>query len=186
MRIIGGELSGRKLRAPRGQATRPTSDRVREAIFNILGPPAHDAHVLDLYAGAGGLGLEALSRGAAQATFVDHAALAARCLAANAEALGYGARACVVRASARTALGRLHQGGQRFAWIFVDPPYASTEAEETLEALGGACGELLVEGGVVVVEHAHRRPLGERHGRLSCSDRRRYGDTDVSFFRRGP
>lgn len=184
MRIIGGECSGRKLRAPRGQATRPTSDRVREAIFNILGPPGDDAQILDLYAGAGGLGLEALSRGAARATFVDHALLATECLLGNALALGYGDRACVLRASAQQALSRLCQKGARFAWIFVDPPYATAEAAHTLTSLGGVCEDLVGDSGVVVVEHARKKTPDDRYGRLACTDRRRYGDTEVSFFRR--
>ena len=184
MRIIGGALGGRKIRAPHGQATRPTSDRVREAIFNILGPPPEGARVLDLFAGAGGLGMEALSRGAASATFVDDAVAAARCVGDNLLALGLQDRGQVLRLDARRALARLVAAGARFAWVFLDPPYAGDEAERALAELGGPMLDLLAEEAVVVVEHDRRRSLAAEHGALARRDERRYGDTLVSFYGR--
>jgi 16S rRNA (guanine966-N2)-methyltransferase len=171
VRIVAGSLGGRELRAPRGAATRPTSDKVRQAIFNILGPVG--GAVLDLYAGTGALGLEALSRGAATATFVDAAAAAVRCIAANAEALGVADRVHVVRADVLAALPRLG----RFALVFVDPPYAAGP-DRALAALP----DHVEPGGWVVVEHDRRAPPAERFGPLRLQDRRRYGDTEVSFF----
>lgn len=182
MRVIGGRLGGRRLSAPAGDATRPTSDRVREAIFNILGPPPDDARVLDLFAGAGGLGIEALSRGAASAVFVDASRAAARTVRANLAALGLDDVTRVVIADAARALGDLERGGAAFDWIFVDPPYATELAEQALRRLGG--GALVRPGAVVVVEHDRRRALDQAYGALELRDRRRYGDTEVSFYRR--
>jgi 16S rRNA (guanine(966)-N(2))-methyltransferase RsmD len=184
MRIIGGAAGGRRIRAPRGQATRPTADRVKEAIFNILGPPAENARVLDLYAGAGSLGLEALSRGAQEAVFVDRAGDAARSVRENLVSLGWEARGRVITADVQPALARLCGAGERFDWVFVDPPYATDEAPRTLDALGGARAGVLGESPVVVVEHDRRRAPADVHGVLARSDRRRYGDTEVSFYGR--
>ncbi|HKA86659.1 MAG TPA: 16S rRNA (guanine(966)-N(2))-methyltransferase RsmD [Haliangiales bacterium] len=179
MRIIGGSLGGRRLRAPRGLATRPTGDRVREAIFNILGPPPDGARILDLFAGAGGLGLEALSRGAAEATFVDASAPACRAIDANARELGLAGRVRVIRGDVHRVLARLDE---RFDWVFLDPPYAGDDLARALGALPPAS--------VVIAEHDRRRPpatnLSGRSGGLALSDRRRYGDTEVSFYREIP
>jgi 16S rRNA (guanine(966)-N(2))-methyltransferase RsmD len=184
MRIIGGEASGRRIRAPHGQATRPTSDRVREAIFNILGAPGASARVLDLFAGAGGLGLEALSRGAATCVFVDRAVEAVRMIEDNAAALGWKGRVRVLRGEAIASLAKLAAQGQRFAWVFVDPPYAGDDAKKILSALGGERAELVDDDGVVIVEHDKRNVPDDDAGGLHRSDRRRYGDTEVSFYMR--
>jgi 16S rRNA (guanine966-N2)-methyltransferase len=187
VRIIAGSLRGRRIRAPRGQATRPTSDRVRQAIFDILGPPPEDARVLDLYAGAGGLGLEALSRGAAGAVFVEARGEACACLVENARSLGLGERAVVLRGDARTALDRVPAQTQvpaPFHWIFADPPYAAGAAGETdqvLDRLGGTPA-LLAPGGLVILEHSRRQDPGDAHGALHRVDQRRWGDTAVSFY----
>ncbi len=179
MRIIGGSLGGRRLRAPRGLATRPTGDRVREAVFNILGPPPDGARVLDLFAGAGGLGLEALSRGAAEATFVDASAAACRTIDENARELGLEERVRVIRGDVHRVLARLDG---RFDWVFLDPPYAG---DDLARALAG-----LPPCGVAIAEHDRRRPPPDRVrgrvGGLVLSDRRRYGDTEVSFYRETP
>lgn len=181
MRLTGGTDRGRKLRAPRGSGTRPTASRVREAIFNILGPPP-EAPVLDLYAGTGALGLEALSRGAPSAVFVERDGRVISVLTRNLRELALAERAMVLGTNAQTALQRLAQGPVRFAWVFIDPPYASQEAERSLEALAG--GSLLACGAVVVVEHDKRNVPPESVGDLRLSDRRFYGDTGVSFYRR--
>ena len=180
MRIIAGALGGRRLRAPAGDSTRPTSDRVREALFSILGPPPEGAQVLDLCAGAGALGLEALSRGAAGAVFVDQDRKAIDALRANIDTLGLQDRSQVHRGDARSVLRRLNG---KFHWIFADPPYRSGLAGPLLAELG-ADGRLLADGAVVVVEHDRRLPPADRHGCLVRTDLRRYGDTEVSFFRR--
>jgi 16S rRNA (guanine966-N2)-methyltransferase len=184
MRIIGGAVGGRTIRAPHGTGTRPTSDKVRGALFNILGPPDENARVLDLFAGAGALGLEALSRGAAHATFVDKDGGAVRCVEENAGSLGFGERVRVQRGDAQTVLGRLERAGERFTWVFIDPPYASDEAVRALTALGKPPAPLLEDDAVVVVEHDRRRAPDDTYGTLTRADRRKYGDTEISFFRR--
>jgi len=180
MRLTGGLDRGRRLIAPRGARTRPTAAKVREAIFNILGPPP-DGNVLDLYAGTGALGIEALSRGASRAVFVEreHGALTA--LRRNLRELELDGRASVVGADVCSALRRLGAAGQRFCWVFVDPPYAR-ETEGVLAELSG--GDLLTACAVVVIEHDRRNEPPASVGDLFLTDRRQYGDTELSFYRK--
>src|SRR5918999_4707697 len=126
MRVIAGRYGGRRLQAPPGAATRPTSDRVREALFSVLGGRVDGANVLDLFAGSGALGIEALSRGAAEATFVDSAPAAARAVRANLEALGLEAE--VHRADARAFLRAARKGGRQYDLVLIDPPYRRAAA----------------------------------------------------------
>ena len=180
MRIIGGVLGGRHIRAPRGDATRPTADRVREAVFNILASlrgPLDGLRVLDLFAGSGALGLEALSRGAASVVAVDHGAEAVRSITANARDLAVGERVRVLRADARAALMRV---AGPFDLVFVDPPYAADLASAVLAALPPLLTR--APGALVVVEHDLRAPPDPGPAALALVDRRRYGDTAVSFF----
>jgi 16S rRNA (guanine966-N2)-methyltransferase len=182
MRVTAGADRGRKLRAPRGATTRPTGAKVREAIFNILGPPPPHP-VLDLFAGTGSLGIEALSRGAVSATFVERDARALAALHRNLRDLGFSGQAHVIGANVISALHRMasQTEGKVFGWVFLDPPYASGEADQALSALAGS--ELLAEGAVIVVEHDRRHLPGEVFGILGMTDRRFYGDTGVSFYR---
>ncbi len=178
MRIISGTAGGRRLKAPAGDAVRPTADRVREALFSILlaRGPAPDA-VLDLYAGSGALGLESLSRGAGRAVFVEEHPATAKLIGENAEVLGFTAATRVVCAKVRVFLRR--PTGDRFGWIFLDPPYReSAELDQALDLLS----PLLEPGGVVVAEHEHKANPRDVHGTLALSDRRRYGQTAVSFY----
>jgi 16S rRNA (guanine966-N2)-methyltransferase len=185
MRIIGGRVGGRTLKAPKGSHTRPTSDKVRQAIFNILGnipvargePPAR---VLDLYAGSGALGLEALSRGAARALFVDADRDACDLIAANATTLGLVAD--VTCSPVVRWLAKAPDAG--FGWIFLDPPYGSHETGELDKALDLVAKKALLDvGGVLVAEHEWRHPPDDRYGVLALFDQRRYGQTAVSFYR---
>ena len=170
MRVIAGTYGGRTLKAPAGADTRPTSDRVREALFSILGDRVQDARVLDLFAGSGALGIEALSRGAATATFVDKAAPAIRAVGANLEALG--ADATVVRAEARRFLGGASRSGRSYDLVFLDPPYRLDAA--LAAALPEAVKAVLAPGATVVSESDRRAPLEID---LPIDDERRYGDT---------
>ena len=179
VRITGGSARSRRLSAPRGDQTRPTAERVREALFSILGPPPEGARVLDLYAGAGTLGFEALSRGAASALFVDNRRAAVAAIRDNARRLGMEAASRVQMGDVLRVLARLDQP---FDWVFVDPPYATDLAERTLVALGD--GRVVGESSVVVVEHDRRRPTAAREGCLVKGDERRYGDTAISFYHR--
>jgi 16S rRNA (guanine966-N2)-methyltransferase len=176
MRIVGGSLGGRVLRAPRGAATRPTSEKVREAVFNILGP-CEGAHVLDLFAGSGALGIEALSRGAAHATFVDAGKPALAAIRGNLRELGLEDRAAVLAMDAVAAARLAPPAPWRL--VFVDPPYASDLAARAVCALDPAG---LAPGAVVIIEHDRRGTPPDTLGSLIRTDQRRYGDTMVSFF----
>jgi 16S rRNA (guanine(966)-N(2))-methyltransferase RsmD len=178
-RIIAGIARGRRLAVPRGQGTRPTSDKVRGAVMNVLGQFFDGGDVLDLYAGTGALAIEALSRGCARAVCVERERLAAEVLTRNAAACGLGDRVEVVRGELPAALGRLRTPSGRFTLAFVDPPYAEGP-EAVLEALSPH----LAPGGRVVAEHDARRPPAERYGALGLLDRREYGDTGISIYLR--
>jgi 16S rRNA (guanine966-N2)-methyltransferase len=179
MRIVGGPLGGRRLRAPGGDATRPTSDKVREAIFQILGPPPEGAIVVDLFAGSGALALEALARGAARAELVDLGRAALAACRANARELGLGARLTLHHGDALRWLSEARGGP--WTWVFIDPPYASDLAARALTALGQP-HPCLAPDAVIVVEHDRRHLPPERIGILLRTDQRRYGDTWLSFF----
>lgn len=179
MRIIAGSLGGRRLKTPAGSHTRPTSDRVREAIFSILGPPRPQTRVLDLFAGAGSLGLEALSRGAASVDFIDSNSASVRVLRENITSLGVAASSRIHQSDVVRYLPRL--SGQ-FDWIFLDPPYRAALAEQTLGLLG--TGAVLSDDAIVLAEHDRRNEPASRHGCLIRTDQRRYGDTTISFYRR--
>jgi 16S rRNA (guanine966-N2)-methyltransferase len=181
VRIVGGSLSGRVLRAPAGAATRPTSEKVREAIFNILANRVGDlegAHVLDLFCGSGALGIEALSRGAAHATFVDAGKPALAATKANLAELGVTARTTVVAGDAVAHAQRLVPA-QPWKLVFVDPPYKSDLATRSVLALPAAN---LIPGGTIVIEHDRHNAPPEALGSLLRTDQRRYGDTLVSFY----
>jgi 16S rRNA (guanine966-N2)-methyltransferase len=180
MRLTGGLDRGRKLRAPRGATTRPTGAKVREAIFNILGPPPENP-VLDVFAGTGALGIEALSRGATSACFVERDGRALQALHRNLRELGLASRARVLGTEAHAALRQLSTEGLRFDWVFIDPPYAAGVVATVLEILAG--GNLLAGGGVIIVEHDKRHVPPDSVGSIHLVDRRFYGDTGVSFYR---
>jgi 16S rRNA (guanine966-N2)-methyltransferase len=177
VRIVGGRLSGRVLRAPAGAATRPTSEKVREAVFNILGSVEGD-HVLDLFAGSGGLGIEALSRGASHATFVDAARPALIAIRGNLRELGIEDLATVVPGDAVVSAAR-HEPKTPWRLVFVDPPYRSDLAARAVLALPR---DRLAAGAVIVIEHDRHNTPPETLGSLLRTDQRRYGDTLISFF----
>jgi 16S rRNA (guanine966-N2)-methyltransferase len=175
LRVIAGEHRGRRLQAPAGEATRPTSDRVREALFSILGSRVAGARVLDLFAGSGALGLEALSRGAESATFVDDAQAAVRAIRANLQALQ--ADAEVRRSDALRFLAAASQSGAQYDLVFIDPPYR--HAERLAPALSEALPAVLAPGAAAVVESDRRAPLTLQ---LPLHDERRYGDTLIRIY----
>ncbi|MGD9572152.1 MAG: 16S rRNA (guanine(966)-N(2))-methyltransferase RsmD [Thermoleophilia bacterium] len=181
MRIVAGTHRGRRLAAPRGAATRPTADRVREAVFSIIGP-VDGLDVLDLFAGSGALGLEALSRGAATATMVERDPRAVAVIRANAEALGLEDRVRVVAADWRAALRGQAAARRRFGLCLLDPPYA--RAERVLAALGTALAPVMTGPGIVVVERPAALPPPHPEG-MEIANRtdRTYGDTGVSVLR---
>jgi 16S rRNA (guanine966-N2)-methyltransferase len=178
VRIVGGEARGRTLRAVPGSRTRPTADRVRQSLFDALGQRMDGLAVLDLYAGTGALGLEALSRGASRATLVESDARACGVIFHNLAALGYQDRCRVLHGELPAALARLR--GDQYDLVFSDPPYALRAAASTLEAL--RTGGLLAPAARVVLEMDRREPAPAAAAPLRLSDERRYGDTRVLVF----
>ena len=179
LRIIAGELRGRRLAAVPGVSTRPTADRTRESIFNILGPAVRGVPVLDLFAGTGAYGIEALSRGATAAVFVEIGRPALKVLAANLAACRLDARARVIRWDAGRNLNCLREGGARFRLVFMDPPYHANLVAPALRHLESA--RCLAPGARIVVEHADDEPVIATMS-YAAQDQRRYGRTRVSFL----
>jgi len=182
MRVVGGRFGGRTLASPRSQAIRPTADRLRESLFNILvhayGDPVTGARVLDLYAGTGALGLEALSRGAAFALFIDDAAEARELLRENIAALGLGGVTRIFRRDV-TRLGPAHPL-EPFSLAFLDPPYGKGLAEKAL--VSARDGGWLAPGALIVVEEAADAAFSVPIG-FEDVERRRYDDTEMIFLR---
>jgi 16S rRNA (guanine966-N2)-methyltransferase len=177
MRIIAGERRGQAIRSPRRGGLRPTGAYLREAVFNVLAARIPEAQVLDLFAGTGAMGLEALSRGAAGVTFVDRDVSAAR---ANVVRLGFGQRATIIRGEAGRILARLGAAGRRFDVIYADPPYAGDLAGRTVAAVAAA--GVLAPGGVLLVEHHHKVPVPEAAGTVGRRRALRHGETMVSIY----
>ena len=183
MRIVAGTHRGRRLRAPAGTATRPTADRVREAVFSIIGP-VDGLDVLDLFAGSGALGLEALSRGAASAVLVDRSPRAASAARANAEDLGLAHKVRIVRRDWRSALAAERAAGRRFGLCLLDPPYSLTD--RVVAGVGALLAPLMESSATVVIEHSAALPPPEPSGlEIASRTDRTYGDTAVSVIRLG-
>lgn len=198
MRVIAGAFKGRRLRPPDWAGLRPTSDTLRETLFNILGPSIRDARVLDAYAGTGAVGIEALSRGAAHVTFVEQDPRAIRLIESNLALCGIapgtsqrpsaplsplqhpGGRYAIIRAwfaGADTCLGKA-----AFDVIFLDPPYGATELSEALASAEPLVGDATL----LVIEHAKRDPAPERAGPLARTREVTSGDSALAFYRRSP
>ena len=183
MRVIAGEFRSRLLSAPPGLATRPTSDMLRETLFNVLAPRIAGARLLDLYAGSGAVGIEALSRGAAEVVFVERAASAVKVLRANLTQLKISDRIRVQTANAATFLRSNTTG---FDFVFLDPPYdAADEYAETLALLGAPSGSALAQGAVVIAEHRRNEQLADQYGALQRARLLKQGDAALSFYSLG-
>jgi 16S rRNA (guanine(966)-N(2))-methyltransferase RsmD len=185
MRIIAGSLRSRTLVAPPGLDTRPTSDRLRETLFNVLRSRMEGAFFVDLYAGSGAVGIEALSRGAAQVTFVERAPAAVKVLSTNLERLGLREGFRINAGSVKTFLERLRpEPTQGFDLVFLDPPYdAAREYTGTLGLLGGEALGQLAPGALVIAEHRRKEKLADRYGRLERTRLLEQGDAALSFYR---
>jgi 16S rRNA (guanine966-N2)-methyltransferase len=181
VRIIAGELKGRKLTAGRGLEIRPTADRVRESLFGILGQSVRQAVVLDLFAGTGALGIEALSRGAALAVFVDHSRRCLSVLHHNIRICGLESRTRSMCWDIRKNLNCLQTFPEHFSLVFIDPPYRQHLALPTLVHLDRA--GCLQQGACLVAEQSHREELEDLPTGFTRVDMRRYGKTLVSFLR---
>ncbi len=183
MRIIGGWLGSRTLKAPPGLATRPTSDRLRETLFNVLAPRMEGAVFLDLYAGSGAVGIEALSRGAARVVLVERGAPALKVLRTNLATLEIEEGIEVCSGSVRTFLRRGNTARAGFDVVFLDPPYdAGTEYATALGLLGGGASMFLNDKAVVVAEHRRREKLDESYGALVRMRLLKQADAALSFY----
>jgi 16S rRNA (guanine966-N2)-methyltransferase len=186
MRVIAGIYRSRILKSLRGLELRPTSDRLRETLFNVLGPGVADSRFLDLFAGTGAIGIEALSRGAVSATFVENHAPAAALIRRNLESLQITTGANVIASDAARALEMLStkhkQSDPQFDYVFLDPPYAATEDyTRILRFLESAI--FLAPGAIVIAEHYHKFNLAERFGSLERVRVLKQGDAALSFYR---
>ena len=186
MRIIAGSFRSRALQAPTGLATRPTSDRLRETLFNVLTPRIQGAAFLDLYAGSGAVGLEAISRGVAQTDFVERAPAALKVLRGNLEKLGMRAGFRIHSVAVGAFLRRASASASkpvRYDVVFLDPPYdAAEEYERTLGLLGGSAAGLLAPGAVVIAEQRRKEHLEDRYGLLERTRLLEQGDAALSFY----
>jgi 16S rRNA (guanine966-N2)-methyltransferase len=179
VRIIGGENRSRLIDSPKGLDTRPTQDKVRESLFNILQWKLQGKCVLDLFAGSGALGLEALSRGSSFTVFVDQSVQAAKIIKSNVDRLGYDGKAEVVRMDWSAAVSALASGGRhRFDLVFLDPPYKMTNTGEMCRQMLN--GKILCEDFLIVIEHAFATPP-RLDKPFRAVDLRRYGDTGITF-----
>ena len=200
MRIIAGKYRSRILKSLKGSALRPTSDRLRETLFNVLGPAVAGSRFVDVFAGTGAVGIEALSRGAAEAFFIEHHAPSAKLIRANLDSLGIAQVAAILHADALAGLQKLaarfaqpqasgatgENGGSRAAidFVFVDPPYANhADYARTLEFLGSNSANFLSRDALIIFEHHHKFSLPESAGRLTRTRLLKQGDAALSFFR---
>ncbi|MFQ5588618.1 MAG: 16S rRNA (guanine(966)-N(2))-methyltransferase RsmD [Nitrospiria bacterium] len=177
MNIISGKLKGRKIFAPGGLSLRPTPNKVREALFNILSNRVSGASFLDLYAGTGAVGIEALSRGATFAVFVEHDRRHRQFLNKNLMACGLNGQSAVFRSDATDFLKTTDQS---FDLVFLDPPYAGEDIEKVLPRLNE--GDIIAKNGCLIIEHFHKRALPEAFESIRFLKKYRYGETSLSFY----
>jgi 16S rRNA (guanine966-N2)-methyltransferase len=180
MRIIAGTMKGRKLKAPSGLELRPTSDKVKEALFNILASRIEGANLLDLYAGTGSIGIDALSRGAQSVVFVENNKRHFQFLKKNLASYPLEGRAETFATAAADFLRKARKSNRSFDIIFIDPPYQSKEIEKILPILQE--GDMITTHGLVVIEHFHKKSLPETVGNLSFLKKYKYGETILSFY----
>lgn len=185
MRIISGKYRGLRLRTLKGRQLRPTSDQTRETLFNVLGESIQHARLLDAYAGTGAVGIEALSRGAADVVFVENHRPAAELIHENLRALGARGGFHVMIRPVWTALDRLEREGSQFEFVFLDPPYAEIrEYHRTLREL--ARSRILIAASLVIAEHSRQCRLEEVYGALRLVRLLRHGESQLAFYRRQP
>lgn len=180
LKVIGGRLKGKPLASAKGWELRPTAGLVRGAIFNILGPRIQEAVVLDLFAGTGALGIEALSRGASRAVFVDHSPASLAIIKSNIHSCGLESAATTLRQDATRNLSGLTGMGPVFDLVFMDPPYDHKAVNSALISMDNS--GVLKPGALVVAEHSPREPIQTDSGPYVLRDERKYGRTIVSFL----
>ena len=182
VRIIGGEYRSRSIAIPKGVQMRPTQDKVREAIFNILGD-LNNKKVLELFAGSGAFGIEAISRGAGSVTFVDNNFRCIQTIKSNLKSLGVpDSKYSVIRANALNFSAKFRPGGEKFDIIFLDPPYYRDMAKKCLINMDSC--DIVSPVGLVMIEHFKKDALDVELERLVFVDERRYGDTAIAILKR--
>lgn len=182
MRIIGGDAKGRRLYSPKNSKIRPTSDGIKESLFNIL-QEVSGKSFLDLFAGCGNVGLEALSRGAAKVVFVEKSPVMVNAIRRNLLELGIINKYEILETEVARGIKKLQRKGERFDFLFADPPYEKGFMREIFQYLGE--GEMISPNGVAIVQHSIREDIqGTLTGTFMLTDQRRYGDTRISFFKR--
>ena len=183
MRIIAGIYRGRRLRTLAGSMTRPTSDRLRETLFNILTPWIDGSRFLDICAGSGAVGIEALSRGASEVTFIEKSRDACAVIEANLNTVGAAGRATIERRSASAALNVLEQESRQFDIAYFDPPYSSEMYHDVLERLGS--GTVIARSSIVVVEHRARNSPHAEYYQLHRFRELKQGESALAFYELG-
>jgi len=182
MRIIGGDAKGRRIYSPKRNQIRPTSDGIKESLFNIL-QEVSDKSFLDLFAGSGNVGLEALSRGAAKVVFVEKSPVMISAIKRNLRELGFIGRYEILATEVVKGMRQLQKRGEHFNFLFADPPYEKGFIREIFQCLGG--GDMISSNGVVIIQHSIREDIqGTLKGNFTLTDQRRYGDTLISFLKR--
>ena len=179
VRVISGSARGLKLNTPGDDRVRPTTDRVKESMFNIVQDWAYDSQVLDLFAGSGALGIEALSRGASQAVFCDNSLDSIKIIKSNIEKARVADRSQIVNGDFKRCLRDMEEKNQSFVMIFVDPPYYEGLFEEVLDTIRSC--KILKKDGIVIVEHDAKRPIGQVEG-LEVYKEKKYGITMLTFY----
>lgn len=184
MRVIAGQYKGRQLTTPKGTNVRPTSDRVKESVFSIIQDRVIDANFLDLCAGTGNIGFEALSRGAKQVTFLDNNLSSIRLIERNLQIFGLDQskpEVQLIRVDVLNGINQLHQNSATFELIYFDPPYDSNLYNKCLSHISDSC--ILETSGILLVEHRKQTDLPILSGKLFCYRKKQYGDTCLSFYR---
>lgn len=180
MRIIGGALKSRRINFPKSRLTRPMTDRTKETLFNILGGLVYSKHVLDLYAGSGSLGLEALSRGAFDVTFIDQADWATRCIKKNLKELDLEDKGEVIEGDIFRVIGKLEKSGKKYSLIFVDPPFNKGLVKKTLNRLEQS--DIVAPFAQIVVGHSGHEPLPETLQTFNVTRTKKIGQACLSFL----
>ncbi|MCR3957070.1 MAG: 16S rRNA (guanine(966)-N(2))-methyltransferase RsmD [Gudongella sp.] len=182
MRVISGSRKGHRLIAPKGNTVRPTEDRVKESLFNILSPLKNNANVLDLFAGSGGIGIEFLSRGSKRVYFVDRSPESIRAIKKNLEHTKLMDEAEVIKGDARAVIKQFEQGHPAFDYIYVDPPYAEVELFHKILQLIADRG-ILSDDGIIIVEHDKAMILNNTYSNIEVFDNRSYGSKEMTYYR---
>lgn len=181
MRVISGKVRGLKLDTPKNDDVRPTTDRVKESLFNIINPYVIDSNVLDLFAGTGSLGIECLSRGALSATFVDVSKDSINIVKSNVKKARVENESTILNLDFKTAIDRLNVQNKKFDIIFMDPPYYKNMFIDALSNIDNS--DLLSEDGIIVVEHDTKDKFIDKIGRLEKSKEKKYGNTTLTFYK---